>query len=96
MLRKMTTAFDEAMKDEQIPPSARQRVLNRFLFGNPDGDEQATLGADFAAQLLRHAPNPAELVGDLGERPAFPTDRMVSRINYDGPPYVVRPEADRG
>ena len=91
MLRNVSAAFDEAMKDEQIPPRTRQRVLNRFLFGNPDGDEQATLGADFAAQMLRHAPSSAEPVRDIDGRPAFPTDRMVRRINYVGPPYVVRP-----
>lgn len=41
--RRWIAAFTEAMEAEAVPGGTRRRVLNRVLFGNPDGDEQERL-----------------------------------------------------
>ncbi len=37
-VRRWITAFTEAMEAEAVPGRTRQRVLNRVMFGTPDGD----------------------------------------------------------
>lgn len=56
--RRWLTAFTEAMEAEAVPDRTRRRVLNRVMFGNPDGDEQARFRLEpwqQQAELMRRA-----------------------------------------
>jgi hypothetical protein len=64
-LRSMFRAFDGAMKDEQVPPGARRRVLNRLMFGNPDGDVNATVELPDPASVRAALESAGEGMGRL-------------------------------
>lgn len=53
--------FDELTQAEEIPDATRRRVLNRFLFGHPDGDvfAKASLAVESAVAPMA----PATLLG---------------------------------
>lgn len=56
--RRWLTAFTEAMEAEAVPDRTRQRVLNRVMFGNPDGDERARVKLELSeeqAETMRRA-----------------------------------------
>jgi hypothetical protein len=48
--RRWLTAFTEAMKAEAVPDRTRQRILNRLMFGNPDGDERARVKLEISQE----------------------------------------------
>jgi len=53
--------FDQLMQAEEIPEGTRRRVLNRFLFGDPDGDVFAKASLKVEAAVA--AMDPAEVLG---------------------------------
>lgn len=60
--RRWLTAFTDAMKAEAVPDDTRRRIVNRVLFGNPDGDECAKLPE---ATFERHRADATAALGRL-------------------------------
>lgn len=55
-VRRWITAFTEAMQSEDVPDETRRRVLNRVLFGNPDGDVFAKASLDVEVAVANMDP----------------------------------------
>lgn len=62
---RMLTAFDTAMKDEGIDVLAREHVINRLVYGDPDGPRAQHKVTEDAQQIHIHISEPSALAGPL-------------------------------
>lgn len=68
MLQAMVAAADRAMAEERIGAAARQRVVNRLVYGSPEGPGSRLTDAEAEAAYMRSAE--AQAPGDHVPAPA--------------------------
>jgi hypothetical protein len=61
----MLTAMDAAMKDEGIEAPLRERVINRLVYGDPEGPRAVHRISEDAQQAQIHISEPAALADPL-------------------------------
>jgi len=59
--KRWLTALTEAMEAEAVPGDTRRRIVNRVLFGDPDGDVFEKASLEVEARLARM--DPARVLG---------------------------------
>ena len=62
---KMLAAFDAAMKDEEVDPLIRERVINRLVYGDPEGPRRRVREDAQKQQIHLHISEPSALAGPL-------------------------------
>ena len=51
--RKTTQLLEQALREELVPPHIVQRIMNRFMFGHPDGLNGSAFSPDARGYLMR-------------------------------------------